>query len=80
MLPVKMARRQRPVDLRSSWNCQGRASAWLRTLVEGMRMPRVRCEASWAWEMAAVVVEDETSVPEPWAVEEPCLATRREEP
>ena len=43
-------------------------------------MPRVRCEASWAWEMAAVVVEDETSVPEPWAVEEPCLATRREEP
>ena len=71
-----MARRQRPLDLRSSWKCQGRASAWLRTLVEGMRMPRVRCEASWAWEMAAVVVDvdDET------AVLEPCLATRREEP
>lgn len=45
MLPAKIAMRQRPVDLRSSWKCQGRASDWLRTFTEGMRMPRVRCEA-----------------------------------
>jgi hypothetical protein len=80
MLPVKRAMRQRPLDLRSSWKCQGRASAWLRTLTEGMRMPRVRSEARGSCDVAEVVLGEETSVPSPWVVEELCLATRREGP
>ena len=80
MFPVKMARRQRPVDLSNSWKCQGRASDWLRTLTEGMRMPRVSFEARDSEDMAVVVLEEETSVPSPWVVEEPCLATTRESP
>lgn len=80
MLPAKMARRQRPLDLRSSWKCQGRASDWLRTFTEGMRMPRVSFEASDSVDVADVGWEEETSVPSPWVVEEPCLAMRREAP
>ena len=80
MLPAKMARRQRPVDLRSSWKCHGRASDWLRTFTEGMRMPRVSFEARDSMDVARVVWEEETSVPSPWVVEEPCLATMREAP
>lgn len=80
MLPVKIARRQRPVDLSSSWKCQGRASDWLRTFTEGMRIPRVSFEARNSMDVARVGWEDETSVPSPWVVEEPCLAMRREAP
>lgn len=80
MLPVKMARRQRPFDLSSSWKCQGRASDWLRTLTEGMRMPRVSFEARCSWDVADVVLEEETSVPSSCVSGEPCLATRREAP
>ena len=80
MFPAKMAMRQRPLDLRSSWKCQGRASAWLRTLTEGMRMPSVRFDAKDSCDVAAVVSGEETSVPSPWEMGEPCLAMRREGP
>lgn len=43
-------------------------------------MPRVRFVARDSVDLARVGWEEETSVPSPWEVEEPCLATRREEP
>ena len=80
VLPVKITMRQRPLDLRSSWKCQGRASDWLRTFTEGMRVPRASFETRCGLETAASVLEDETSVPSPWMVEEPSFATMREAP
>lgn len=47
---------------------------------EGMRIPRVSFEARNSMDVARVGWEDETSVPSPWVVEEPCLAMRREAP
>lgn len=41
MSPGKIRMRQRPLEGRSSWRCQGRASDWLRTLKEGIRIPMV---------------------------------------
>jgi len=43
-------------------------------------MPRVRCEARDSVDVADLDWEEETSVPSPWVVEEPCLAMRRETP
>lgn len=43
-------------------------------------MPRLIFDARLSCDVAASVREEETSVPSPWAVEEPCFATMREAP
>ena len=72
MLPAKRMMRQRPSERRKRENCQGRASAWLRTWALGKRMPRFTPVAS-----AALLVDDASLVLSLlWLSAEGGLATR----